>query len=319
MRRASLYARLGFTVGARNRHPWGTHNRIVQFPGVFIELLAVGEMDRIPPPRPRSLSFGAFTRDFLAQGEGLSMLVLEGKGAADDAEAFRAAGIGDFDVFNFEREAKRPDGSAVKVAFSLAFAGDPLAPDTGFFTCQQHYPENFWNPAFQKHPNRRAGDRGRGVRRRKSGRPHVFLKAFAGVSDLQSNSSGITLETPRGEIQVMDSAAFRLHFAVEPPDLTRGMRLAAMRLCACATGLSRRHAREGWHCCPLNTWATPIVPPNTAYGATLMLRGTAKGLRHCGIRLRPGMVRVANEGNRHLERPYLRRAGGQRRNGQIRQ
>ena len=64
------YARLGFTVGARNRHPWGTHNRIVQFPGVFIELLALGETDRIPPPRPRSLSFGAFTRDFLDERRG---------------------------------------------------------------------------------------------------------------------------------------------------------------------------------------------------------------------------------------------------------
>lgn len=29
---AALYKSLGFTVGARNRHPWGTHNYIVQFP-----------------------------------------------------------------------------------------------------------------------------------------------------------------------------------------------------------------------------------------------------------------------------------------------
>ncbi|HME30252.1 MAG TPA: VOC family protein [Pseudolabrys sp.] len=38
---ADLYRRLGFNVGARNRHPWGTHNHIVQLPGFFIELLAV--------------------------------------------------------------------------------------------------------------------------------------------------------------------------------------------------------------------------------------------------------------------------------------
>ena len=25
---AELYRRLGFTVGARNRHPWGTHKHI---------------------------------------------------------------------------------------------------------------------------------------------------------------------------------------------------------------------------------------------------------------------------------------------------
>src|SRR6478609_2607812 len=209
-----VYTRLGFTVGARNKHPWGTHNRIIQFPGVFIELLALGEMERIPPARPRSLSFGAFTRDFLAKGEGLSMLVLEGKGAAD-AEEFRASGIGDFDVFDFEREGKRPDGSAVKVAFSLAFAQDTRAPDIGFFTCQQHYPENFWNPAFQQHANGVSGVAGVVFVAENPADHHVFLKAFAGVSDLKATSSGIAIETPRGEIQAMDPAAYLLHFGVE--------------------------------------------------------------------------------------------------------
>ena len=38
---AAFYASAGFQVGTRNRHPWGTHNRIVQLPGFFVELLAV--------------------------------------------------------------------------------------------------------------------------------------------------------------------------------------------------------------------------------------------------------------------------------------
>lgn len=260
------YARLGFTVGARNRHPWGTRNRIVQFPGVFIELLAIGEMERIPAPRPRTLSFGAFTRDFLAKGEGLSMLVLEGKGAAADAQAFRAAGIGDFDVFDFEREGKRPDGSSVKVAFSLAFAADPKAPDTGFFTCQQHYPENFWNPSFQKHTNGVTGVAGVVFVAENPADHHIFLKAFAGVSDLASTSSGITIDTPRGEIQVMDPAAFRLHYAVEPPDTTRGMRLAAIRFAADMTA-----ARAALGDRASERMGKLIVGPRTVHGATLVV------------------------------------------------
>lgn len=259
------YARLGFTVGARNKHPWGTHNRIVQFPGVFIELLTIGEPDRIPEPRPRSISFGAFTREFLAKGEGLSMLVLEGKGAAADAESFRAAGIGDFDVFNFEREGKRPDGSAVKVAFSLAFAADRQAPDIGFFTCQQHYPENFWNAAFQKHSNGATGVAGVVFVAENPADHHVFLKAFSGVSDLKSTSSGITIETPRGEIQAMDPAAFRLHYAVEPPDVSRGMRLAAIRFAVrdlAATKATLAAAAERMD--------RLIVGPQVAHGATLV-------------------------------------------------
>ena len=51
------------------------------------------------------------------------------------------------------RQARRPDGSEVRVAFTLAFAQNRAAPECGFFLCQHHEPQNFWNPAFQKHPN----------------------------------------------------------------------------------------------------------------------------------------------------------------------
>src|SRR5262249_48068067 len=130
---AALYRRLGFTVGARNRHPWGTHNCIVQLPGFFVELLAVVEPENIPPPRPGAFSFGDFARGFLAHGQGLAMLVLESSDAVSDREAFRRADIGDYELFRFEREGKRPDGAPVRVGFSLAFAHDPKAPDVGYF------------------------------------------------------------------------------------------------------------------------------------------------------------------------------------------
>src|SRR3954462_11464061 len=151
---AELYRRLGFQVGARNIHPrnWGTQNRVVQLPGTFIELLALADTADMVPHEPRFFSFGAFTRDFLKHGQGLSMLVLEGRGAPD-AEGFHAAGISDFDLYEFERGASRPDGTPIQVAFALAFAKGPRAPDVVFFPCQHRYPENFWNPAFQNHPN----------------------------------------------------------------------------------------------------------------------------------------------------------------------
>src|SRR5687767_1175054 len=87
---ADLYRRLGFNVGAHNRHPpaWGTQNHIVQLPGTFIELLTVADTANIAPHGDRFFSFGAFNRDFLARQEGLSMLVLEGRGESD-ADEFR--------------------------------------------------------------------------------------------------------------------------------------------------------------------------------------------------------------------------------------
>src|ERR1700710_3028260 len=96
---AEFYARAGFTVGARNRHSWGTHNRIVQLKNCYIELLEVAEPEKIVPHAARSFSFGAYHRDFLAAQEGLAMLILNSSNAIDDAGSFAASGIGSFKVF----------------------------------------------------------------------------------------------------------------------------------------------------------------------------------------------------------------------------
>ena len=225
---AESYRRLGFTVGARNRHPWGTHNHIVQLPGFFVELLTVAEPEGLGGEGIPRL-FGAFNRDFLKSHEGLSMLILESRDAAGDARAFKDADIAASGALRFEREGRRPDGSAVKVAFSLAFARDPIAPDIGFAVCQQHHPENFWNPAFQSHPNSVSAIAGVVMVAENPTDHHIFISAFAGERELQSTSAGITVFTPRGEIQAMDASAYRNHFGVEPPEGESNPRLAAIR------------------------------------------------------------------------------------------
>lgn len=150
---AARYEALGFQVGARNRHPWGTENRIVQFHSSFLELITVGDAGLIEEHRPGHFSFGAFVRDYLTRREGLAMLVLDSDDARADATMFAKRGIGAFEPFFFERKGRRPDGSETHVAFTLAFAVDPSVPEASFFVCQQHYPDAFWNPAFQQHPN----------------------------------------------------------------------------------------------------------------------------------------------------------------------
>ncbi len=227
---ASLYRRLGFLVGARNRHPpsWGTQNHIIQLPGTYIELLAVTDPGGIAPHAPRKFSFGAFNRDFLTRGQGLSMLALEGRGAAD-ADEFRASGIGDFEVFEFAREGKRPDGTSVRLAFELAFASDRGAPDVGFFTSFQHYPESFWNPAFQIHANTANGVAGVVLVAQDPGRLASFFRAFTGVNASQATPAGFTIKTSRGDVEVVTPAAFVQRFGVSAPDISRGARLAALR------------------------------------------------------------------------------------------
>src|SRR5499425_1466881 len=198
---AELYRRLGFAVGARNQHSWGTHNHLVQLPGFFVELLTVAEPEKLGTDGLSAL-FGTFNRIFLKTQEGLSFLLLKSENAATDAARFRSAGIGVSDAMRFEREGKRPDGSTVKVAFSLAFARDAKAPAVGFAVCQQHFPENFWNPAFQQHANT-ASSIAAAVVVAEDPRDHEpFLSAFSGVRADSLNASGITASTSRSEISV---------------------------------------------------------------------------------------------------------------------
>jgi len=271
-----FYRRAGFTVGARNRHPWGTHNRIVQFAGVFIELVNVGEPELIVASATGSFSFGGFARDFLAHDEGLAMLVLESRGAAADAKAFRGAGIGDFGVFDFERQAKRPDGSTVKVAFSLAFAADAKTPDIGYFTCQQHFPENFWNPAFQLHPNGVAGIGGVVMVSERPEDHRHFIGAFSGVSEIKSSAGRISVRTERGDIQVMNPSAYGAYAGTEPPNLTRGARLAAIRFIAGDRADATSALKKG-DIAAAERNGNIVVPPDVAYGATLIFETSKAG------------------------------------------
>jgi hypothetical protein len=273
---AEFYSRAGFTVGTRNRHAWGTHNHIVQFPGVFIELITIGEPELIKTGAPGTFSFGAFLRDFLAREEGLAMLVLEGKGAPADAAAFRAAGIGDFKPFNFEREARRPDGSPVRVAFSLVFAADEKAPDIGYFTCQQHHPENFWNPAFQQHPNGVTGIAGIVMISENPQDHRHFVSAFAGERHIDADANGISATTPRGVIQVMNPSAYRAFTGTEPPDLTRGAHLAAIRFLV-GDKAAAISALKGSGIPAAERDGSVVVPPDAAHGATLIFETSKQG------------------------------------------
>lgn len=224
----ALYRSLGFTVGARNKHPWGTHNHIVQMPGFFIELVTFAEPDKFGDDGFSTL-FAAFNRDFIARGQGFSLLVLETTDAAADAAFFGAAQIAASPVMRFDREGKRPDGTAVKVGFSLTFANDARAPDIHFSTCQQHYPENFWNPAFQKHANGVTGVAGVVLVADTPDEHRRFFEVYAGASaDLVEG--GFTLPTPRGEIDVLTPAAFIHRFGVKALDTATGARLAALRV-----------------------------------------------------------------------------------------
>lgn len=224
---AALYEKLGFLVGSRNKHPFGTHNRIVQLDGSYIEILAVAEPEKIQG-EGSPVSFAHFHRDFLARnGEGLSGLVLASKDANADKAKFDKAGFGGFPVFDFGRMGKRPDGSEAELSFSLSFLREPDSLDVMTFVCQHKRPENFWFKELQAHAN--------GVSRvasaiftAESPTDHqYFLQAWTGIRDPRSSSLGVVAETERGDVQITEPRPFEEAFGTKPP-ASKGVRFSAV-------------------------------------------------------------------------------------------
>lgn len=253
---ARAWEALGFSVTPKAVHPWGTANRLIQLDGFFIELLAVDDAALIQEAGEGAFSFGAFNRDYLAAGkEGMSMLVAESRDPQADRAAFQELGLQTFEPFSFGRKAVQPDGSVREVGFDLTFTADPLAPEIGFFTCYNRYPENFWKPAYQTHKNGACRLNGVTMVAADPSDHHEFLGGFTGQREMRATSLGLEMETPRGRISVLTPRAYRFRDGDAAADcLSPSLPVLASLEIACA-GLSKGQ----------------IVPAAELFGITLAL------------------------------------------------
>jgi len=265
----NFYRALGFTVGNRNRHPWGTLNHIVQMPGQFLELIATEPGFQKPRPHEPVHNFAGLLGDYLARREGLAMLVLESKDAAADLEAFKAAGIGKPEAFFFERRAKRPDGSDVPVAFTLAFAAAPGVKDAGFFVCQQHHPEHFWSPMLQTHANSVTGIAAVVFQASEPAALAPFFASFSGQGERAAPS--LSLDTGRGAIELGTPASA---LAAYGPNDAGNPGFVALRFrCANVAVLREKVAAAG---IPQEARAGRLViPASQAFGVALAFEAAA--------------------------------------------
>ena len=198
------------------------------------------------------------------------MVILNSSNAVEDARAFESSGISNFDVFDFAREGKKPDGTPVKLAFSLAFAQDEASPDIVFAVCQHHYPENFWNPAFQSHANGAKTVPGVALVADHLTSRLSFLKAFTGVSELHSISISVTARTENGNIDILEPMSFRDQFGVSPGVKGEGIVLGALRFAVADLAQTEAlHRQNG--IASQRYGGRLVVPPKLAHGATLIL------------------------------------------------
>ncbi len=253
-RARASYAALGFTLTPPATHPFGTRNSLVQLAGRnFLELLAIGDRSAIPPHVPGRFSFAAFNAAFLERcGEGASALAFATQDARADVAAFRGAGLGTYEPFDFGREAIQPDGGVAHVGFSLAFVTHLAMPDAAFFTCQhRHPPELFWKPEYQRHLNGAESIVEIEMSATDPAATRDFLERLTTETAVASDSGDLRFGPASGRLSVRRGA--------DSPRFV-SVRVAVRDLVATRDGLERRsvpHRRAG---------DVLVVPPDFAHG-----------------------------------------------------
>jgi catechol 2,3-dioxygenase-like lactoylglutathione lyase family enzyme len=262
----ATWQRLGFTLTPIARHPFGTANSLVQLDGNYIELLAVADIAAIPEASVGGFSFAAFNRDFLKKREGFSMLALKSRDAAADRADFEAHGLPVFAPFEFERLAKGPDGSERKVAFSVTFTREPRLREAGFFTCQHHFPENFWRADYQSHVNSARRVESVVLVTRDPADFHEFVTHLTGKHDMMSTSLGVTFDTDEGMFEIMSPIGYRAWFGESPEPDPR--RFLACRIAVADLSATRR-LFESNHIGFSERMGALIVPAASANGVAV--------------------------------------------------
>ena len=264
-----FYKDLGFTVGARNRHDWGTLNNIVQFDGCFLELLTTEEGFSPPSEADPINQFAGPLSDYLGRREGIAMSVLESHDAAQDQAHFDTSGIAGPSTFFFERRGKRPDGSDVHVAFSLAFARMAGHSNGGFFVCQQHFPEAFWNAAFQRHANGVTGIRNLTFLAHDVVAATDFFQRYTGCSAADVSGGEKHIATERGQISIVDrDTAQQRYGAALPDELAEQGFIAVHFPCPALDDIVARVKAAGIEV--ERTADRVVLPAESAFGAVLV-------------------------------------------------
>ena len=203
---ADFYRRLGFQVGTRNRHSWGTLNHIVQFDGCFLELLTTEPGFTNSPQEAPEAPFANFINGYLSAGhEGAAMIVIESTDAEADQSRFAAAGIAAPATLHFGRKGRLPGGDEVDVAFTLAFARISDIKNAGFFVCQQHAPEMFWRADFQVHDNGVENLSHVVFAAPEPARHTAFFENYLGVPARVRDQNSVTFPTKRGAVELLTS------------------------------------------------------------------------------------------------------------------
>ncbi len=222
---------IGFTLTPPAEHPFGTGNSLVQLDGFFLEFLHLPNPHLVPKREEGQFGFAAFNADYMKDGgEGVSMLVFESADASAEQARFIEEGLDTYKTFDFSRLAKQPDGEEVTVGFSLAFATHADMPKVAYFYCQQHAPEYFWKPEYQRHANTAVAIGEVAMVAAQPLHYEAFLATLSQGETVVSADNMVRIRTPRGAVAMYSPGAFETAYGFPAPSLDGGPVLAGYRI-----------------------------------------------------------------------------------------
>ncbi|MGD9479000.1 VOC family protein [Shinella sp. G-2] len=218
---------LGFTVARDARHPFGTENCCVFLAdGSYLEPLGIANREECEDAARAGNAFIARDQAFrFRRGlEGFSAIAMATNDAQDDDRRYSTAGLSGGDVLEFSRDMLLPDGTAATGSFRLAFAADLRSPDFFFFASQRVRPLPSDRAALEAHENGVVALAEVVLSEQNPTDFQYLVQEAADEREVEALSFGMSVDTPRGRITVLNDAGLQGFYGIAPETTDRGLK-----------------------------------------------------------------------------------------------
>lgn len=212
-------AQLGFTVAQDARHPFGTENCCVFLAdGCYLEPLGVSNREECEEAARGGNAFVARDQAFrFRRGiEGFSGIAMASGDAREDDRRYTAAGLSGGEILEFSRDMLLPNGTSATGSFRLAFAADLRSPDFFFFASQRILPLPADRTSLEAHDNGVIALAEVVLSEQNPTDFQYLVQEAADEREVEALSFGMSVDTPRGRITVLNDAGLEGFYGIAP-------------------------------------------------------------------------------------------------------
>lgn len=219
-------SKLGFTVAADARHPFGTENACVFLADkTYLEPLGVASAADCAAAVRDGNVFVQRDQVFRAERgpDGFSGIAVASDDASADHARFRNANLSAGDMLQFSRPMVMPDGSSSVAGFGLAFAADAGAPHILLFAVQRLSPLPVDRGSLEEHANGVIGMSQLIVSAPEPRRFAALLETVFSPDEIVEEAGGLRFDAANVAIDVRTPEALSATFGIASPGGDSGL------------------------------------------------------------------------------------------------